>query len=88
MNFDEVVALIRCPTCRGRGWSPESVGRRPCEDCGESGINPAVLEEAGGWGTWAISVHDSPGWIVAVNVGLEDPTGRAIPDEPWSHVGV
>ena len=82
MRFDDVVELIRCPACAGTG-SINSL-TTPCQPCGGSGIDPEVIEEASGWGTWAISVHDSPGWIVSIHLGLDDPTGNASPSDPWS----
>ncbi len=78
MKFDDVVERIRCSDCLGRGTRPvvdagdgtDAV----CETCNGSGIDPGVIDEASGWGTWAISVHDSPGWLVVVNVGMTNPT--------------
>ncbi|HZD22296.1 MAG TPA: hypothetical protein VE569_02685, partial [Acidimicrobiia bacterium] len=72
MRFDDVVEKIRCPQCLGRGTptNPDT-GEGPdrtCPRCNGSGINPEVVDEASGWGTWAISVHDSPGWLVVVNL--------------------
>lgn len=34
------------------------------------GINPAVLEEASGWDTWATSSHNNPGWGVSGVPGI------------------
>lgn len=80
MRFDEVVERIRCPGCAGTGSKDSS----RCQLCAGSGIDPEIVEEASGWGTWAMSVHDRPGWIVAVHLGLEDPTGNASPGDPWA----
>lgn len=84
MRFDDVVDRVRCPDCAGTGDSA-SAEETVCQTCNGSGINPEVIEEASGWGTWAMSVHDSPGWIVAVHLGLEDPSGHASPGDPWVH---
>lgn len=84
MNFADVVNSIRCSNCAGEGLLGRN--RATCVECGGSGINPGVVEEASGWDSWAISVHESPGWIVAVHVGLTDPTGRARSEEPWNQV--
>ena len=81
MRFDDVVSRVRCPGCGGTGSAADD---GTCQQCDGSGINPEVIEEASGWGTWAMSVHDRPGWIVAVHVGLNDPTGHASSDDPWS----
>lgn len=75
MRFDDVVDQIRCPDCGGAGSANDE--RHHCERCNGSGINPAALEEASGWDTWAMSVHDNPGWFVSVYLGLTDPTGNA-----------
>lgn len=82
MRFDDVVELIRCPACAGSGSTPDE--QATCQPCNGSGIDPEVIEEASGWGTWAMSVHDSPGWIVSVHLGLEDPTGHASSGDPWT----
>jgi hypothetical protein len=82
MKFDDVVSRIRCPDCGGNGLAVDEGAS--CEHCDGSGINPEIIEEASGWGTWAMSVHDRPGWIVAVHVGMTDPTGHASSSEPWS----
>lgn len=82
MRFDDVVSQIRCPGCGGTGFQADD--GPACQYCDGSGINPEVIEEASGWGTWAMSVHDRPGWIVAVHVGLNDPTGNASSSDPWS----
>lgn len=76
MRFDDVVEKIRCPRCHGTGTttSGENGSDPSCPECNGSGINPAVIDEASGWGTWAISVHDQPGWIVVVHLGLKNPT--------------
>jgi hypothetical protein len=81
MRFDDVVNRIRCPGCRGTGSLAD---RSTCELCNASGINPEVIEEASGWDSWAMTVHDSPGWIIAVHLGLTDPTGNASTSDPWS----
>lgn len=75
MRFDDVVNQIRCQVCRGTGSAADETF--PCQHCNGSGINPEVLEEASGWDSWAMSVHDSPGWFVSVYLGLSDPTGHA-----------
>ncbi len=80
MRFDEVVEQIRCPDCWGTGTD----GGAPCGECNGSGINPGSLEEASGWGTWAMSVHDNPGWFVSVYLGLIDPTGHAEIEDGFS----
>lgn len=84
MKFEDVVARIRCSHCWGSGED----GTGKCESCGGSGIDPDVVDEASGWGTWAISVHDSPGWLVVVPLGLTDPTGNATSAEPWEDLAV
>lgn len=89
MTFEDVVTHIRCANCGGSGKvDAEPGGAVDCERCGSSGIDPDVIDEASGWGTWAISVHDSPGWIVVVPLGLDDPTGRAITEDPWRDLPV
>lgn len=75
MRFDQVVERIRCPGCLGDGTTHRTESSdRVCQQCNGSGINPEVIDEASGWGTWAISVHDRPGWLVVVNLGLDNPT--------------
>lgn len=89
MRFEDVVTRIRCPDCRGSGEVGDGPGSSAqCVRCGGSGIDPDVVDEASGWGTWAISVHDSPGWIVVVPLGLNDPTGKAVAEEPWKDLTV
>jgi DnaJ-class molecular chaperone len=67
MIFDEVVATIRCFPCGGSGANPtKDTDTTTCPVCEGSGINPEVIDEAGGWGNWAISVHDHPGPILVV----------------------
>lgn len=80
MKFDEVVERIRCHECAGSG---ELKSHERCLPCGGSGIDPSAIDEASGWGTWAISVHDRPGYIVVVPLGLENPTGHVIV-ESWT----
>ena len=82
MRYEDVVNMVRCPDCGGTGSGVDD--ESSCLQCNGSGINPEVIEEASGWGTWAMSVHDRPGWIVAVHLGLDDPTGHASSDDPWS----
>lgn len=89
MNFEDVVKRIRCADCWGSGKVDGDKGiAAGCPRCGSSGIDPDVVDEASGWGTWAISVHDAPGWIVVVPLGLDDPTGRAVVEEPWRDLTV
>jgi len=66
MRFDDVVAKIRCPICRGSGTAEVNPHPRTCETCDGTGINPDVVDEAGGWDSWAITVHERPGPIVVV----------------------
>lgn len=81
MRFDEVVEQIRCPHCDGDGTSnlTESSGQM-CQGCNGSGIDREVIDEASGWGKWAMSVHDQPGYLVVVNLGLENPTEPQSPE--------
>lgn len=89
MRFEEVVTHIRCAECWGSGEVEVAPGAAVnCSRCGSSGIDPDVVDEASGWGTWAISVHDSPGWIVVVPLGLDHPTGGAVAEEPWKDLTV
>lgn len=67
MRYDDVVAVIRCPSCHGTGNNgAKATGQDPCPQCDGTGINPEVIDEAGGWGSWAITVHDRPGPILVV----------------------
>lgn len=78
LRFDEVVEQIRCPDCLGDGIANAGqTSNTTCHQRNGSGINPEVIDEASGWGTWALSVHDRPGWLVVVNLGLDNPTESA-----------
>lgn len=74
MRFDDVVEKIRCPVCAGTGAANPQPGS--CANCDGTGINPEVIDEAGGWDSWAITVHERPGPIVVVP--LDPGRGRGL----------
>lgn len=74
MRFDDVVEKIRCPVCAGSGAGNPQPGS--CANCDGTGINPEAIDEAGGWDSWAITVHERPGPIVVVP--LDPGRGRGL----------